>query len=292
VRRAAAILITALAALAGSADAAVDTAPQVTVIGDSVLTAVEWNPEPLAILKQGVDLRLDVGICRRLTGVSCASEGGPVPTLVDVVGTLGPELGPVVLVEVGYNDDHDTFALNVEQSITALLHAGVQHILWANLHGFGSHWGDMNAVLDAAARRHPELTVIDWNDYAGDHWSWFQNDAIHLRYEGAIAMATLYRRAIDAIVDPVVIDGPPLPSARVGRAYAARFSARGGVGPYQWRMRGPLPKGLSLRPNGTIDGVPKRSGRISIVVSATDSTGLAGTRSETLRIAASSRSAS
>jgi hypothetical protein len=285
-------LITALAALAGNADAAVDTAPQVTVIGDSVLTAVEWNPEPLAILKQGVDLRVDVGICRRLTGVSCASEGGPVPTLVDVVGTLGPELGPVVLVEVGYNDDHDTFALNVEQSITALLHAGVQHILWANLHGFGSHWGDMNAVLDAAARRHPELTVIDWNDYAGDHWSWFQNDAIHLRYEGAIAMATLYRRAIDAIVDPVVIDGPPLPSARVGRAYAARFSARGGVGPYQWRMRGPLPKGLSLRPNGTIDGVPKRSGRISIVVSATDSTGLAGTRSETLRIAASSRSAS
>jgi hypothetical protein len=288
VRRAVATLIAALAALAGSADAAVETAPQVTVIGDSVLTAVQWNAEPLAVLQHGLDLRLDVGVCRRLTGVSCASEGGPVPTLVDVAGALGPELGPVVLVEVGYNDDHDTFALDVEQSIAALLQAGVQHILWANLHGFGSHWGDMNAVLDAAARRHPELTVIDWNGYAGDHWSWFQNDAIHLRYEGAMAMATLYRRAIDAIIDPVVIDGGPLPSARVGRAYAARFSARGGVGPYRWRMRGPLPKGLSLRPNGTIDGVPKRSGRISIVVSAIDSTGLVGARSETLKIAAAS----
>jgi hypothetical protein len=98
-------------------------------------------------------------------------------------------------------------------------------------------------------------------------------------------MATLFRRAIDGIVDPVVIDGA-LPRARVGHAYAARFSARGGVGPYRWRMRGPLPKGLSLRPNGTIDGVPKRSGQISIVVSAIDSTGLAGVRSETLKIAA------
>jgi hypothetical protein len=288
-QRAASILIAALAALAalaGSANAAVETPPRVTVIGDSVLTAVQWNAEPLAILQQGLDMRLDIGICRRLTGVSCPFEGNTVPTLIDIADSLGPELGPVVLVEVGYNDDHDMFALNVEQSITALLRAGVQHIIWANLHGSGPHWTDMNAVLDAAARRHPELTVIDWNGFAGDHWSWFQGDSIHLVHDGAMAMATLFRRAIDQVVDPVTIYGAPLPIAHVGRPYAAHFSASGGVGPYRWRItRGSLPKGLSLRPDGTIDGVPRRTGRISIVVSATDSTGLAGTRPETLKIA-------
>ena len=282
----AAFLTVSLAVLAGSANAAVETPPQVTVIGDSVLTAVQWNAEPLAVLQQGLDLRLDVGICRRLTGASCPFDNARVPTLVDVVDSLGPELGKVVLVEVGYNDDHDTFAQSVEQSISLLLNAGVQKILWANLHGFGQQWIDMNAVLTAAARRHPELTVIDWNDYAGNHWSWFQGDSIHLVHDGAMAMATLFRRAIDQVVDPVVIKAAQLPVARVGQPYAARFSARGGVAPYQWSVVwGSLPKGLSLRPGGTIDGVPRRKGRINIVVSAADRTGLGAALPVTLKIA-------
>jgi hypothetical protein len=282
----AASLTVVLAALAGSAGATVEMPPQVTVVGDSVLTAVQWNAEPLAVLQQGLDLQLDVGICRTLTGVSCPFDDGRVPTLLDMVDSLGSELGPVVLVEVGYNDDHDTFAASVEQSISALLRAGVQEILWSNLHGFTQQWLDMNAVLAAAARRHPQLTVIDWNDYASNHWSWFQGDAIHLTQEGAMAMAGLFRRAIDGIVDPVVIDAATLPVAHVGREYAARFTARGGVGPYRWSItRGSLPKGLSLRPGGTIDGVPRRTGRINVVVSATDSTGLASASPATLKIA-------
>jgi hypothetical protein len=286
VRIGAAFLIVALAVLAGGARASVESPPQVTVIGDSVLTAVEWNAEPLAVLRQGLDLRLDVGICRTLTGVSCPFEDRRAPMLVDVVDTLGTELGDVVLVEVGYNDDHDTFAASVEQSVSALLRAGVKHILWANLHGFTQQWLDMNDVLDAAARRHPELTVIDWNDYASTHWSWFQGDSIHLVHQGAMAMATLFRRAIDQIVDPVVIEAAQLPVARVGQAYAARFTARGGVGPYRWRIEGgPLPKGLSLRPAGSIDGVPRRVGLIHVVVAVSDATGLTAASPVTLRVA-------
>jgi hypothetical protein len=289
VRRVLAVLIVTLAMLAASANAADQAPPQVTVIGDSVLTAVEWNAEPLTLLEQGLNVQLQIGICRRLTGLSCPSEDGRVPTLLDVADSLGPELGKVVLVEVGYNDDHDTFAQSVEQSIDALLAAGVQRIIWSNLHGFTQQWIDMNAVLAAAARRHPELTVIDWNDYASNHWSWFQGDAIHLTHEGAMEMASFFRRAIDQFVAPVVIEPAPLPVAHVGRKYAARFTASGGVGgPYQWRIeRGSLPKGLSLRPGGTIDGVPRRSGLINVVVMATDRTGLVAARAVTLRIAAS-----
>jgi hypothetical protein len=279
------VLVIVSASLAGSATAAV-TPPQVTVIGDSVLTAVQWNPQPLAILQDGLNMRLDIGICRTLTGVSCPFNGSRVPTLLDVVNNSGPTLGKVVLVEVGYNDNHDTFAQSVEQSITALLHAGVQRILWANLRGFDQHWLDMNAVLTAAARRHPQMTIVDWHAYSLPYWSWFQSDSVHLVLSGAMAMATLFRKSIDQVVDPVVIDRAPLPVPHVGHRYVARFTATGGLGPYVWRItRGSLPRGLRLRPGGGVDGVPKRGGKIEVVVSAVDSTGLEGTRPVTLKIA-------
>jgi hypothetical protein len=266
---------------------AADPPPQVTVIGDSVLTGVLWNERPLSILQHGLQMRLDIGVCRRLTGVSCPYEGGNVPTVLDVVHTLGPQLGKVVLVEVGYNDDHDAFAQNVEVSINALLQAGVKKILWANLHAFAQQWLDMNAVLDAAARRHPEVTIIDWNGYSTNKWSWFQGDGIHLVDEGAVAMATLFRSAIDeALRPPVVVHTKALPVAHVGRMYVTHLLASGGVAPYRWRVtHGSLPKGLSLRPNGRIDGVAKRSGRAHIVVAAIDSHGHADTQPELLRIA-------
>jgi hypothetical protein len=73
-------------------------------------------------------------------------------------------------------------------------------------------------------------------------------------------MATLFRRAIDQVVDPVVITRAQLPVARVGRAYAASFTAQD-------------------------DGVPRHDGTINVVVSAADSTGLAVTLPVTLKIA-------
>jgi hypothetical protein len=277
-------MIATVALLASSANAAVEP-PQVTVIGDSVLTAIEWNAEPLAVLEDGFQMQLEIGICRRLTGESCPSDGARVPTLVEVVDSLGSQLGKVVLVEVGYNDDHDTFAQNVELSIQALLHTGVQHILWANLHGFGQQWIDMNHDLAAAASRHPEVTIIDWNDYASNHWSWFQGDAIHLVHEGAMAMATMFHTAIEKATDPVTIAPAPLPVARVRQKYAARFAVSGGQAPYTWRVvGGALPRGLHLRPDGSIDGVPKRSGKVKIVVRVVDGRGIPATKTELLRV--------
>lgn len=278
------ILVLLVAMLASSASASNDP-PQVTVIGDSVLTAVQWNAEPLAVLENGYDMRLEIGICRRLAGVSCPSDGQRVPTLLDLVQSLGPQLGKVVLVEVGYNDDHDTFEATVEQSVQALLQAGVQHILWANLHGFGPQWGDMNKDLAAVALRHPEVTIIDWNGYARDNWSWFQGDAIHLTHEGAMQMAKLFRTAIDKTIDPVVIVNDSLPDARVGRPYAANLVARGGEPPYAWRVvGGALPKGLHLRPGGSIDGVARRGAKVQIVVRALDGRGIWATKPEVLRV--------
>src|SRR5690348_10986389 len=110
------------------------TTPELTVIGDSVLTAVQWNQAPLSILEQGFDVNMQIGVCRTLTGRSCPFNGTRVPTLLDLVHTLGSQLGPNVLVELGYNDAPDTFSQSVEQAIAALLAAGVQRIFWVNMH--------------------------------------------------------------------------------------------------------------------------------------------------------------
>ena len=70
-------------------------------------------------------MKVDVGICRRLTGTSVPYEGVAPPTLIDVVGSLGSGIAPTVIVEVGYNDFAETFPQAVEDAIDALLAAGV-----------------------------------------------------------------------------------------------------------------------------------------------------------------------
>jgi len=288
----AAALVAALAMIGSSAAA---DPPRVTVIGDSVLTAVEWNTAPLSIFEQGLDLQLDIGVCRTLEGVSCPYEGGNVPTLMDVVHTLGSRLGPTVLVEVGYNDPATEFAQRVEDSVDALLAAGVQRILWVNMREWQQQYIGMNRILDAAAGRHPQLTIIDWEGDSHAHYSWFQGDGIHLVYEGAVAMATLLNTSIKEALAPspqplaptpsLTITATPLPVAYVGKPYSVRLAAEGGNAPYRWRVTsGPLPRGMHLLANGRITGMPRRPGRLALTLQAADSGGARAVTRETLVI--------
>ena len=189
-------------ALIGSSAAA--DQPRVTVIGDSVLTAVEWNATPLAIFEQGLDLQLDIGVCRTLEGVSCPFEGRTVPTLLDVVNSLGPRLGKTVLIEAGYNDPPAEFAKRVEDSVDALLAAGVTRILWVNLREWQQQYiGD---EPDARRRRRAPPTADDprLGEHSHDHYSWFQGDGIHLVYDGAVGMATFLNASIKEALAPAL----------------------------------------------------------------------------------------
>ena len=100
------LLISVLsAAVIGAPAASGDSVPspaRVTVIGDSIASAVQYDPGARAILAKGVDLDLQVAVCRRLVGVSCPYQGVNAPTLVDLLPTL--RLGGTVVVAVGYND--------------------------------------------------------------------------------------------------------------------------------------------------------------------------------------------
>ena len=255
-----------------------------TVFGDSVLTAVEWNDEPLRILDHDLEMRLDVGICRRLIGQSCPFGGARVPTLVDAARK---GVAPSVVVEVGYNDDPATFASAVATALATLHGAGAREIRWVTLRETKKQYSGMNAVLRAAAAKDPALTLIDWNAYSGDHPEWFQSDGEHLEYGGAIALASIIHASLlaplTATTGTLVVAGPPV--ARARRAYAAVLTARGGVGPYSFRIvAGRPPRGLHLLADGRLYGTPRRPGTVRLTVEVRDSLATTALRAVTFRV--------
>jgi len=53
--------------------------PRVTLIGDSVASAVVGNAQAIAILEQGIELRLEVAACRRVDAPGCPIGGAAPP---------------------------------------------------------------------------------------------------------------------------------------------------------------------------------------------------------------------
>jgi hypothetical protein len=275
-------------ALASSGAARPGQIQHVTLIGDSVADAVRLNDSSVAILRQGVDLDLEVAPCRRVEGVGCPYKGSTPPSVVQLTGTLGSKLGPNVVVAVGYNDFADQWAGNVEDALNAFASAGVKHVWWLTLRAAHHPYVGMNDQLAAAAQKHPELTVIDWNAYSRSHPDWFQGDGVHLLRAGADAMATLVHRSLlsaGVAATPARVKTKTLPTARRGHAYRSRLVATAGVAPYRWSLLERAPLGIHLAPNGAITGTPEApAGRYTFDVKVTDAAGSFSTRRLTLHI--------
>ena len=269
----------ALGAAIAQADSGTASPQRVTVIGDSIATSMEYDAAARSVLSRGVDLDLQLAVCRRLVGDSCPYQGSLPPTLVDLLPSL--RLGSTVVVAVGYNDYESTFAATVDTVLEALDKAGVEHILWLTLRAERESYLHMNDIVRAAAERHPELTVVDWNLYSRSHPDWIQPDGLHLTDVGAIAMATLVHRSLDELglvaaapARRLGIATKTLPAARVGRPYAARLTTSGGTLPITWtQAQGGLPPGLRVRRDGRLTGTPTVAGRRSFILRATDSRG-------------------
>ena len=263
------------------------------MIGDSVATSLEYTQTARAILAEGVDLRLELAPCRRVSQTSCPYDGARPLTVIDLVPTLGDTLGQTVVVAVGYNDYESAYAGDIEDALAALSKAGATRVLWLTLHEERPSYATMNDAIHAAATRHPELTVVDWQVYSRSHPDWFQPDGIHMRTDGAVAMATLVHNALVELGIPIAIQpatalsivASRLPGGVVGRPYVARLVARGGTEPFRWtRVRGTLPRGLRLEADGRINGIPKQGGTFAIVVRVTDAQRAKATRTIPLRV--------
>lgn len=248
-----ALLVAALAALCVASSSSAEVAqPRVLIIGDSVATGMLWHTKAIAVMQRGLDVEWEVAVCRTLIDPGCPFEGDRPPSLLDLVGALG-SVPPLVVVEVGYNDELSTFDDALDQSMTALLAAGAKHVLWLTLHEAREPFPELNRLLERAPARWPQLELVDWNAAAQGHSDdWFQNDYLHLKETGGIAMAHLVHGAVLARLDPLRIATAPL-RLRAGRGYSLRLRAVGGTPPYRWRVEsGRPPHGFHLLADGRV----------------------------------------
>jgi hypothetical protein len=262
----------------------------VTLIGDSVATGIPGDDVALATLRSGIDLQLQLAPCRSVSGKSCPSGGVLPPTVVDVANSLGPQLGPTVIVEAGYDDFAAGFAAEVGQALQAFQSAGVTHVIWVTLHQSTQQpqYGGMNDTLRSLAATDPALTLADWNAVAQGHDDWFQPDGVHLYGAGARAMATLLHSTLHEFgigAAPLTVTTRAIGKARLHEPYAVTLAAAGGSGGYRWSCSPQLPRGLHLLVAGRLTGAatgPPRVERIKFTV--TDAAGVQATRSLVLRV--------
>jgi hypothetical protein len=280
--------VAVLALSASTAHAGARDVQHVTLIGDSVADAIGNTNSAIGIVKQGVDMDLEVAPCRRVEGEGCPVNGVRPPSVVQLAKAMGPKLGANVVVSVGYNDYEDQYAQNIDDALNAFKAAGVKHVWWLTLRAAHHPYVSMNDDIEAAAKTHPELTVIDWNVYSRSHADWFQDDGLHLLQPGADAMATLIH---DSLLDggvalkPVRVDTAALPVARRSKPYAARLQASNGLAPYRWSLLERAPKGLHLEADGRIIGKAlAKPGVYAFNVRVKDSAASFDVRRLTLRI--------
>jgi hypothetical protein len=253
------LFVAALALSAATAHAGSRDLQHVTLIGDSVADAIGNTNSAIGIVKQGVNIDFEVAPCRRVEGEGCPVNGVRPPSVVQLANSMGSKLGPNVVVSVGYNDFEDQYAQNVEDALAAFKAAGVQHVWWLTLRAAHHGYLSMNDDIEAAAKQHPELTVVDWNVYSRSHPDWFQDDGLHLLQPGADAMATLIHQTLlddQVALKPSQITTSALPAARRGKPYAATLRATFGLAPYRWSLLERAPQGLHLEADGRIIGKP------------------------------------
>lgn len=163
---------------------------RVTVIGDSVTASFDYVASARRYLGKGFDLRSDAVVCRRLVASSCVFQGTQPATALELVRIERRTLGPVVVVNVGYNDWAAVY--DVDRVMRALEAAGVRTVVWVTLRETTSNYARSNARIRKAARHWRSLVVADWNAFSRGK-PWFREDGLHLSVPGAMALARFLR---------------------------------------------------------------------------------------------------
>jgi hypothetical protein len=183
--------------------------PRVTMITDSVGGVLFWATQQRDRLAVGLDFRLETKTCRKLVAPGCFAYDEVPPSALATIERLGPELGKLVVVDVGYNDLAEAYASDIDVVMRALAGAGVERVVWVTLLESQETWARINDDIRAAARRWPQLVVADWAPVAAREPSWFV-DAAHMNDQGAEGFVTFLRPIVlaecgDPCVPPPVV---------------------------------------------------------------------------------------
>jgi hypothetical protein len=197
VGRAVAVLTAVVVACALAASAgAQKRAPlqHVTIFGDSVAAALNWDPTARDVLAKSNRLTLELAACGRLWTTGCFSP--PPPSVLQEVHTLGHKVGPTAIVLVGYNDDPHVYAEGIDKVLHAMRGRGVTQVLWLTLRPVYKQYRITNEVIRGASRRFSWMKVVDWGKYSMNHPAWFGSDGIHFNGTGAVAFAEYLHRTL------------------------------------------------------------------------------------------------
>jgi hypothetical protein len=176
-------------------DSAPTPPPRLTMISDSVAATLLWHPDARAYLAQGLDFRLEALACRKLITPGCYAYGANPPSALDTIRTLGAQLGPLVVIDVGYNDPLDEYSRGLDMVAQALVDAHVERVIWVTLNEHEDVWAETNEIIRDAPKRWPRLVVADWAPLAAEHPAWFADPA-HLNADGAQGFAHFLRPII------------------------------------------------------------------------------------------------
>jgi hypothetical protein len=223
VSRAALPLVLALASVSAcvalAVPAAASTPTRVTMITDSVATALLWDPGPFADFSAGLDVQGYAFGCRKLVVAGCPyAPGVNPPSVLDVIQELGTALGPIAVIDVGYNDVADAYSTGLDEVMQALLANGVQRVVWVTLEETQGVWRQIDEQIRAAPARWPELAVADWGPTATNK-SWFKDD-VHLNHDGGVQLGAFLRPIVLAQL-PLIKDVKP-PDLRLPKSVHAR----------------------------------------------------------------------
>jgi hypothetical protein len=220
----------------------------VTLIGDSVADRVEQMPIAAQAFEDRLAVRVRLAVCRRLASPSCSFQGVRPPSALEEIKLLGPRVGRVVVLAIGYNETPRAFSQGVGPVMTALAAGGAARVIWVTLHERQASYHEINATIMGLARRWPRLVrVADWSALSAGQ-PWFEQDDVHLNETGALALARLLHASIVAACGAACTSVPIPDPLQPTPAAAPRCPARSG-GPWVAvlaRARS-APQALSLR---------------------------------------------
>jgi hypothetical protein len=165
---------------------------RVTFVGDSVSASILYATTAQRQLERGIDVRLDLKVCRRLVLPSCPYQGLTPTTALQAVQSYGRSLGKVLIVKVGYNETADGYSKGIDRVMRAAAADGAAGVVWVTLREERSGYRRINVAIRQAAKRWPQLLVADWNAYSAGK-PWFGSDGLHLTASGASALAGFLR---------------------------------------------------------------------------------------------------
>lgn len=248
---------------------------RVSLLGDSVAAGIGASPAARKALG-AVELSIDARVCRRTATAGCTWRGSAPPSVRDVVRSAPRQLGDVVVIVSGYNDDPRRFRADAAAVVRDLVAAGVRQVVWLDLRTTASlapaaaaRHAAVNQSLRALDRASPVLHVGSWADYSRGHDAWFF-DPIHLRSAGAVELARFVASQLRGMAAGL---RSPIATTRGSRC-AASNGIGNRPGPLLASVSAPVPprrtagatRLLDTRPDGTdAIGRPVGAGREVVV---------------------------